>query len=59
MAVPSVVVPRETNYLLNPAHPQFEGVVAGAVVIDFQPDGYWANGPAVRVRQTLTSLKSR
>ena len=39
MAVPSVVVPSETNYLLNPAHSLFEGVVTGAVEIDFQPDG--------------------
>jgi RES domain-containing protein len=35
MAVPSIVVPRETNYLLNPAHPQFEDVVADAVEIGF------------------------
>ncbi|HEX6204123.1 MAG TPA: RES domain-containing protein, partial [Thermoanaerobaculia bacterium] len=27
LAVPSVVVPWETNYLLNPAHPDFARVV--------------------------------
>jgi RES domain-containing protein len=26
LAVPSVVVPWETNYLLNPAHPQFDAI---------------------------------
>ncbi len=38
LALPSVVVPRELNYLLNPAHPNFERVVADATQIDFRPD---------------------
>jgi RES domain-containing protein len=39
LAVPSVVVPQETNYLLNPKHPGFAAVVATAVEVDYQPDG--------------------
>lgn len=39
LAVPSVVVPRELNYLLNPHHPQFNNIIAKAELIDFQPDG--------------------
>lgn len=38
LAVPSVVVPREHNYLLNPAHPDFKQVVGSATSIDFEPD---------------------
>ncbi|MCE7509614.1 RES family NAD+ phosphorylase [Alloalcanivorax xenomutans] len=38
LAVPSVVVPRERNYLLNPAHPQFQDVIIRAREIAFQPD---------------------
>ncbi|AQU81613.1 MULTISPECIES: RES family NAD+ phosphorylase [unclassified Halomonas] len=38
LAVPSVVVPREHNYLLNPAHPDFKQVVESATSIDFEPD---------------------
>lgn len=38
LAVPSVVVPRQLNYLLNPVHPQFEEVIKDATEIDFQPD---------------------
>lgn len=37
LAVPSAVVPREKNYLLNPAHPLFAGVRIGKpepVVLD-------------------------
>lgn len=30
LAVPSVVVPREWNYLLNPAHPDFRKIELGA-----------------------------
>lgn len=30
LAVPSVVVPREVNYMLNPGHPEFAKVVTGA-----------------------------
>ncbi|WP_249978051.1 RES family NAD+ phosphorylase [Vreelandella olivaria] len=38
LVVPSVVVPREVNYLLNPAHPDFEGIVTSAKEIGFSPD---------------------
>jgi len=38
LAVPSVVVPRELNYLLNPTHPDFSQVVQSARHIDFAPD---------------------
>ncbi|MCO7246091.1 RES family NAD+ phosphorylase [Halomonas sp. Mc5H-6] len=38
LAVPSVVVPRELNYMLNPAHPLFDRIVASAEVLPFQPD---------------------
>jgi RES domain-containing protein len=38
LAVPSVVVPREWNYLLNPQHPAFESIVAQAQTLDFDPD---------------------
>jgi hypothetical protein len=30
LAVPSVVIPTEWNYLLNPAHPDFERIDVGA-----------------------------
>jgi RES domain-containing protein len=29
LSVPSALIPRERNYLLNPAHPQFRKIVAG------------------------------
>ncbi len=32
LAVPSVIVPQETNYLLNPAHPDFERITIGKPV---------------------------
>lgn len=38
LAVPSVVVPRETNYLVNPDHAGFEAMANGAKEIDFAPD---------------------
>ena len=38
LAVPSVVVPREVNYMLNPAHPDFAAVVAGARRVPFAFD---------------------
>ncbi|GHA88350.1 RES family NAD+ phosphorylase [Modicisalibacter luteus] len=38
LAVPSVVVPRETNYLANPNHPDFEVLANSAQEIDFAPD---------------------
>lgn len=38
LAIPSVVVPREFNYMLNPEHPLFDQVVATAEAFPFQPD---------------------
>ena len=38
LALPSVVVPRELNVMLNPAHPLFDGIVATAEALPFQPD---------------------
>jgi RES domain-containing protein len=38
LALPSVVVPRELNYMLNPAHPLFEQAMATAEPLPFQPD---------------------
>jgi RES domain-containing protein len=29
LAVPSVIIPDETNYVLNPAHPDFKRIVIG------------------------------
>ena len=38
LAVPSVVAPREMNYLLNPEHPDFQAMVDSAKEVDFSPD---------------------
>ncbi|WP_430469937.1 RES family NAD+ phosphorylase [Thalassospira lucentensis] len=38
LAVPSVIVPREKNYLLNPRHPLFASVAAHATELRFDPD---------------------
>ncbi|WP_280564166.1 RES family NAD+ phosphorylase [Chromohalobacter sp. 48-RD10] len=38
LAVPSVVVPRETNYLVNPDHADFQALVNGAKEVVFSPD---------------------
>ena len=38
LALPSVVVPRELNYMLNPAHPLFEQAISTAEALPFQPD---------------------
>ncbi|OLO03228.1 RES family NAD+ phosphorylase [Salinicola socius] len=38
LALPSIVVPRELNYMLNPKHPLFEQVVAMAETLPFDPD---------------------
>lgn len=38
LAVPSVVVPRETNYLVNPEHTDFKAIADGAHEIGFSPD---------------------
>jgi len=38
LAVPSVIVPNEYNYILNPAHPDFKSTVQTAKEVHFQPD---------------------
>lgn len=38
LALPSVVVPRELNYMLNPAHSLFDQIVSTAEALPFQPD---------------------
>mgnify|MGYP001773961249 FL=1 len=38
LAVPSVIVPREYNFVLNPVHDLFAPLIEGAKEIDFQPD---------------------
>lgn len=38
LAVPSVIVPQEYNYLLNPAHTDFSRIVRGAREITFKID---------------------
>lgn len=38
LAVPSVIVPREWNYLINPSHPDFPNFASKAVELDFSPD---------------------
>ena len=37
LAIPSVVVPRETNYLVNPEHPGFKAMVESAREMTFTP----------------------
>jgi RES domain-containing protein len=38
LAVPSVIVPREKNYLLNTRHPLFTDVAESAEELEFSPD---------------------
>ena len=38
LAVPSAVVPRERNYLINPQHAHFQALVDSATEIAFTPD---------------------
>ncbi|WP_162896677.1 RES family NAD+ phosphorylase, partial [Cysteiniphilum halobium] len=38
LAVPSVIVPREYNYILNPLHKRFAKIVKKAKVLDFKFD---------------------
>jgi RES domain-containing protein len=39
LAVPSIIVSRETNYLLNPSNLDFRRVVDQAELLDFNLDG--------------------
>lgn len=47
LAVPSVVVPRELNYLINPAHPQFDALTRTVRRLEFLPDARLLNRGAV------------
>ena len=38
LALPSVVAPREFNYMHNPGHPLFDPIVAAAEPLPFKPD---------------------
>jgi RES domain-containing protein len=38
LVVPSVVVPRETNYLINPSHSYFQALADSAREVSFTPD---------------------
>ncbi|WP_155497227.1 RES family NAD+ phosphorylase, partial [Pseudomonas syringae group genomosp. 3] len=38
LAVPSVIIPRESNYLLNVRHPEFQAVVATVKELEFVVD---------------------
>ncbi|WP_447554477.1 RES family NAD+ phosphorylase [Vreelandella sp. EE22] len=38
LALPSVIVPRELNYMLNPAHPLFDQITTTAEELTFQAD---------------------
>lgn len=38
LAVPSIIVPRELNYLLNPSSPNYSDLVGAAELLDFNPD---------------------
>lgn len=38
LAVPSAVVPRERNYLINPEHARFQALIDSAAEIAFTPD---------------------
>lgn len=37
LAVPSVVARRESNYVINPDHPDFQALADGAKEVDFYP----------------------
>lgn len=38
LSLPSAIVPRETNYLINPGHAEFETWVRSAQALAFDPD---------------------
>lgn len=38
LAIPSVIVPRELNYMLNPGRPDYEALARSATQISFEPD---------------------
>jgi len=44
LAVPSVIIPRESNYLLNVQHPAYQTLVAEARELDFMLDERLLNG---------------
>ncbi|WP_426116367.1 RES family NAD+ phosphorylase [Pseudomonas sp. DSP3-2-2] len=44
LAVPSVIIPRESNYLLNVQHPAYQAIVAEARELDFMLDERLLNG---------------
>jgi RES domain-containing protein len=45
LAVPSTIVPREFNYLLNPNHPDFNKMIEKAQTLDFSFDPRLFNNP--------------
>ncbi|MBZ9610386.1 RES family NAD+ phosphorylase [Rheinheimera maricola] len=38
LSVPSVIAPRENNFLLNPQHARFNNILASIKQLDFMPD---------------------
>lgn len=38
LVVPSTIVPRENNYLINPQHPKFSSLIESATELEFSPD---------------------
>lgn len=38
LSVPSVIAPRENNFLLNPKHARFNDILASVKQLDFMPD---------------------
>lgn len=55
LAVPSAVVPREMNYILNPAHPDFRRIILGrAERFDLDP----RLGPGKREKRTVVRLRT-
>lgn len=38
LAIPSTIVPREINYLINPRHPAFSTLIKSVIELEFSPD---------------------